>query len=206
MALIQSMEKESSCDTPLLVFTDMEVVDENLKIIYPSFRKSAHLDITRTRPENLIIQNILSGNTMLMNKALAQMVRTYPNEALMHDWWVALIASVFGKIGYLKKSTMKYRQHGSNAVGTKKESMRKYLLSAWRNRNFHKETLRGTFRQAEAFLNRYGSMMNAADKELFTRYAAIPKKKFKLLRYITLLQLGVTKDGLIKNIFCLAFI
>ena len=35
----------------------------------------------------------------------------------MHDWWLAILAAAFGKIGFVETPTILYRQHGSNQVG-----------------------------------------------------------------------------------------
>ena len=37
----------------------------------------------------------------------------------MHDWWMALIAACFGKIGFVRQATILYRQHRANEVGAK---------------------------------------------------------------------------------------
>jgi hypothetical protein len=42
-----------------------------------------------------------------------------PNQALMHDWWLALVASSFGKIGFYNAPTVYYRQHNLNVLGAK---------------------------------------------------------------------------------------
>lgn len=41
------------------------------------------------------------------------------SKIIMHDYWAALIAKVFGKIGFVNEPTMYYRQHGNNSVGAK---------------------------------------------------------------------------------------
>jgi hypothetical protein len=54
-----------------------------------------------------------------MNKKLYQMaVKKVPKKAYMHDWWLYMTASCFGKVIYDKKPYVRYRQHGSNAVGS----------------------------------------------------------------------------------------
>ena len=37
----------------------------------------------------------------------------------MHDWWLALIASRLGRVVYLDRPCISYRQHSNNVVGAK---------------------------------------------------------------------------------------
>ena len=36
---------------------------------------------------------------------------------MLHDWWLALVASRFDGLGYVPESCLSYRQHHSNVVG-----------------------------------------------------------------------------------------
>ena len=56
---------------------------------------------------------------MMVNRPLLEMVGQPPEQSIMHDWWFALIAAAFGKIGYVDRPTILYRQHGDNQVGAK---------------------------------------------------------------------------------------
>ncbi len=67
----------------------------------------------------LLVQNFMTGCTMLVNRRLLDIALPIPKEALMHDWWLALCAAVFGHIGFIDKPLVKYRQHGGNEVGAK---------------------------------------------------------------------------------------
>lgn len=55
---------------------------------------------------------------MLFNRALRdKLTDTVPDGLRMHDWWIALIASAFGRIIYLDEPLLLYRQHTGNVVG-----------------------------------------------------------------------------------------
>ena len=56
---------------------------------------------------------------MLINRPLINKALPIPSQALVHDWWIALVASVFGKITYIPRSTILYRQHSNNLIGAK---------------------------------------------------------------------------------------
>lgn len=115
MSEMHRLEAEQGCNRPLLVHTDLKVVDYNLSIIAESMFKRQNLDNRRDKLNNLLVQNIVTGCTTMVNRALLDMVYETPKEAVMHDRWFALIACAFGKIGFVDQSTVLYRQHGSNA-------------------------------------------------------------------------------------------
>ncbi|MEF2074011.1 glycosyltransferase family 2 protein [Consotaella sp. CSK11QG-6] len=71
---------------------------------------------------NAIVQNIASGNTMVLNRRawriLAQSARQTP--FVFHDWWSYLIVSgAGGRVVYDPKPHVRYRQHAGNSVGNK---------------------------------------------------------------------------------------
>ena len=106
-------------DEPLLVHSNMEVVDSSLKKINESFMKYQGIQHETDALPVLLPQNFVTGCTMMINRKLLDIALPVPDEALMHDWWLALCAAVFGQIGYIDKPLVKYRQHGKNEVGAK---------------------------------------------------------------------------------------
>ena len=105
--------------TPLLVYSDMVVVDRNLKIISESFHRYIRRDPYRTKYQQILIDNPAAGCSMLFNAALRQKVLqyTYIDEIEMHDAWTILCASVFGAIRYCQTPLVCYRQHDNNEMG-----------------------------------------------------------------------------------------
>ena len=112
---MMELEQANGQDTPLLVHTDLAVADENLKVLSDSMFRSQNLNRKGNRLNNLLVQNNVTGCTMMVNKALVDMVGPAPKHAVMHDWWMALIAACFGKIGFVRQATILYRQHRANA-------------------------------------------------------------------------------------------
>lgn len=116
---MMELEQANGQDIPLLVHTDLVVADENLKVLSDSMFRSQNLNRKGNRLNNLLVQNNVTGCTMMVNKALVDMVGPAPKHAVMHDWWMALIAACFGKIGFVRQATILYRQHHANEVGAK---------------------------------------------------------------------------------------
>lgn len=111
--------KEIEGNDPALVFADMAVVDENLNIINPSFMKYTGINPLNTCLNMLLVSNVVPGCTTIMNKKLYTIARKCTNyqNIRMHDQWCAMVAAATGKIDFLDKSVLLYRQHFDNVKG-----------------------------------------------------------------------------------------
>jgi hypothetical protein len=123
---------------------------------------------------------------------------------VMHDWWIALIASCFGVIVPLGTPTLLYRQHGRNTMGAERawqgvgELLRR-TLRAFDNTRLREDILR-TAQQAEALLVRYRERLSPADRRRIERYAEIPRCG-PLRRRLRVLELRtLAEHGLVRNI------
>lgn len=107
---------------PLLVYTDLKVVNEDLAVLQESMIKSqSHHANTELVQE--LTENTVTGGTMMINKALADKWQVYDN-LLMHDWYLALLAASLGKLVYIDQATQLYRQHDANVLGARTWSKR----------------------------------------------------------------------------------
>ena len=117
--------KEKKAD---LVFGDLEVVDEKLNTIYPSFgdfmllnRKiNKYIDSYKVN----YLYNCVTGCTILSKKEFIKDILPIPNNSkyVPHDYWMALMIALKGKLAYMPEKYIKYRQHGNNQIGTDKIS------------------------------------------------------------------------------------
>ena len=106
---------------PVIVHTDMRVVDENLGLIHDSFWRSSGLrpDILCTFPY-LSVCNCVNGCTILMNSAARELIleKYVEHDVMIHDVISALTVACYGGvIDYVDTPTVLYRQHASNVVG-----------------------------------------------------------------------------------------
>ena len=117
-AKMKQMEQQYG-DIPLLVHTDLEVVDESLNVINASFWKYSRV-LPQVVDENihyLGIANSVTGCTIMMNRKAKQVAIPFPEQIYMHDAWIALCVMKYGKIGYINIPTIRYRQHSGNVLG-----------------------------------------------------------------------------------------
>ena len=123
MREMSRLEKTYGKQMPCLVHTDLTVVDKKLQLIHRSFLRNQGLrhieDENRLLP-CLMVQNFVTGCTMVINRPLKNQAVPFPKYIIMHDYWLALAAALYGKIGFVNRPTMLYRQHGNNTVGAVK--------------------------------------------------------------------------------------
>ena len=98
-----------------LVFGDLEVVDENLNTIYPSFgdfmllNRKIHKYLDSYKVNYLY--NCVTGCTVLAKKETIQYIIPIPTKSkyLIHDHWISIMASLNGKLAYMDEKYIKYR-------------------------------------------------------------------------------------------------
>lgn len=160
-------EADNDSTLPIIVHSDLEVVSEQNTVIAKSLISYQGLEIGRNSFPNLVISNLVTGCTALINEPLAEKALPIPEKAIMHDWWLALVASAFGKLVYLDIPLVHYRQHGNNTIGAKeftKESV--VSMSLWSRILARKsdEHLIEVSIQAAEFNGRYGSQLSGRER------------------------------------------
>ena len=199
LAKIKEMETIHGMETPLLVHTDLHVVNETLKMISPSYKIAMNADYSKTRLRNQIIQNTLTGCTVIYNRALSNLVTEIPQFMVMHDWWLMLIAAAFGKVAALDEQTVLYRQHGSNDIGAKDVRTLRYKINKLMHSKEVKKAISDTYLQAQSFINIFRGTLTSEQQELLTKYCDIPNH-IKPIRWFSIYHLGTLKNGISRKI------
>lgn len=197
--LLEAMVKLEEADGGVgaaMVFSRVCPVDKNLqKITVSSEENPKSLDFSR-----LLVQNCASGCTMLCNRALYTRLGAYDDRILMHDWWTVLVAKALGKVAYLPRELVLYRQHGANAVGyTDRRSLAYWWRRAGKENLFQKKY--GYYNQARLMEQRLGEELKAPEHAVLQNFLAIPEKRSKFRRIRALWAGGFRKDSTMAQAF-----
>lgn len=204
--LVSKYEKLSKQEKtlPILIHTDLTVVDENLKVISESFFKYSNLP-KKTSRNYFFLMNNVTGCVCLVNNHLKEFVfknsdvlNSHIDKILMHDHFFAIIAEYFGKRIFIDEKTNLYRQHSNNVVGTDSKytipnNLKKFLkLNQSRNILQKNKDFLAFF--CEYFNDNLGNSIY-----LIKNFINIDKYP-KLFRVIFLLKHKILKKGLLRNI------
>ncbi|MDR1766816.1 MAG: glycosyltransferase family 2 protein [Lachnospiraceae bacterium] len=96
-------------------------------------------------------------------------VGNIPRNCVMHDWWMGLMASCFGHIGYVDRPLVRYRQHGDNALGARSG----FWQTVDRMREWHAGRYGPIFAQAEEFHRIFADRMPAEHMETLEAFIAL---------------------------------
>lgn len=163
------LEKEQK-DIPLAYCSAKQLVNENLNPL------PIAITYETVRPEfgNALVENMCTGCTCVINRELLLLLKgRHPRFTIMHDFWVYLVGSCFGKVIYDEKAYILYRQHGTNTLGAASSLWENYRK---RVKNFKKHRGQLT-RQAEELLKLYGNQMQEEKKKLAEKFVQTQKDR-----------------------------
>ncbi|WP_174853654.1 glycosyltransferase family 2 protein [Streptococcus suis] len=181
--------KNYPANLPLMVYMDLKVVNQDLEIMTESMVKSqSHHANTELVQE--LTENTVTGGVAMINHHLAEMWQV-TEDILMHDWYLALLASAFGNLVFIDQPGELYRQHSDNVLGARtlskrfKKWIRPHILFA-----VYWDLIKNSQKQARHLLQ---MPLSQSNRELIEAFVTIMDKpmleRFRILR----------KYGLRKN-------
>jgi len=133
---LQRYEQQQDEQEPVLVFSDLHVVNHDLQQLSRSFFAYQNLHPQWAEKfSQLLLQNVAPGCTMLLNRPLIEKALPFPPQVMMHE-------------------LVQYRQHQNNQVGAKRINWR-WLLSLPQRCAMATENLKRQGRQTWIFHQLY---------------------------------------------------
>lgn len=115
---VSRAEESAPKGTPILAWSDLEWIDARGRRLAAShFRRARATAALAGGGRWLLAMNVVPGCAMVGNRALLERAMPQPRGVVHHDWWLALVAAATGRIVVVDRPLVRYRQHGTNAVG-----------------------------------------------------------------------------------------
>ncbi|ARS98988.1 glycosyltransferase family 2 protein [Klebsiella pneumoniae] len=196
------LENDHTADVkkPILIHSDLCVADNVLSPVHRSMFSYQKLNKNPTFAE-LLVSNSVTGCVMACNKSLIEIAKKNNlTNAIMHDWYIGLLASCYGQIDFIDKPMILYRQHDNNQVGAKEFTLNALLsvenvISILRKA---KQSVRKTKEQAELFLFNNSSIMTN-ERKILESYISSFNKTY-LARAKLFFTGGIRKNGFLRNL------
>ena len=99
---------------PAIAYSDLTLIDNTLAVVNESFWNELNHHHHEHNFTTLLFGNFVTGHSIFMNAAMKKEFCKKPNDSILHDVWIALIANGLGEAFKINKSLAFYRQHEKN--------------------------------------------------------------------------------------------
>jgi rhamnosyltransferase len=191
---MQALEQEH-LNQPILVYGDFDLMTTDADYMPGEFKLKKELKL-----KNLLSFNSVYGCTTILNRRLMDEINTIPTEAINHDYWVALVASIYPS-KFLPDKLLGYRQHTNNASGnvagnnSMAARLKRNLLSPGKEI----ENLSIRLTMFSLFYQRYRTRLSADDQQIITDYLNAFDKNRLSVCYV-MLRDKIFRKGLFQTV------
>ncbi|KUM10273.1 MULTISPECIES: glycosyltransferase family 2 protein [Mycobacteriaceae] len=201
VAACAKLERQLDPGAPCAVFSDLRVVDEDLRLQAPSFFRQTNARPDRISFGSLLVENAIPGCSMLVNQALVREFRRFRGDledARMHDWWLSLLAAGLGALAFVPDQLVLYRQHARNAAGS---VHRTGIAFAWAKLvHGDRSDAKASIAQAVLLLAAHGSRFPEQSRRQLSAFAALGGSS-KLRRVFVCLRHRILKETVDRRIY-----
>lgn len=109
-----------------LVVCNAEVIDEEGRVLHPSFYALRH-----SGPGALknIVKNSYIGSCMSFRRSVLPVILPIPKRAPMHDMWIGILNDIFYESVFISDVLVRYRRHSNNISRLCRAPIRKVFVS-----------------------------------------------------------------------------
>jgi glycosyltransferase involved in cell wall biosynthesis len=198
LSAMLAAEAQAPVSTPVLVHTDLAVVDAELRRLHASLWEFQRITPEPATLRRIAVRNVVTGAALMVNRPALDLALPIPERALFHDWWLALVAAAFGHVGIVPEATVLYRQHDSNAVGARDRRLApgrllRFVRHALTTGADFRRDLGACADQAAVFLERYEAQLSAEDTRFLRAFARLPRRTL-MRRKLDLLRIRVMPE------------
>ena len=174
---ISFLEKEENT-RPLLFFSQMTFVNDKLEKQGEPFIKQSTIGL-----KNSLFESSVDGNLMVLNRKTCELVLFHkPKYFYMHDWWIYICVSAFGKVIYAPVSTLLYRQHTNNVIGGT-QSLFAIMIRRLKRFCEYSENTYPVYRQGKEFKEIFGSKLETSVVTVLNNLLSSKESFFKRVFY-----------------------
>ena len=99
-----------------LIYSDAIIIDENSKETGTLLVEPKNKLCDGACNKAFLLNNFISGNTMMFKKELVEHILPIPPKMSYHDIWIGFVASTYGTITYTKEPMTYYRKYSGQVT------------------------------------------------------------------------------------------
>ena len=186
-----------------LICSDAKLIDFEGEIFAESFRDFSKLEIVAEKNFNhFATKTFVTGCTCLFTKELLINALPFPNNLLLHDFWLGVVAKKTHGLKYIDMPLILYRQHQQNKLGAVDLRNEKNTLGIFIDKVIKLPDFFSSERE-KIRIKFYLSLLNQTEVILYSNLSLLPEEK-KYLECLKSYYLGLLNSNLqISSVFFL---
>ena len=144
---VAAYEQCTDKNIPILIYSDLNLIDENGQLISTSFFKAMNFSPNESN-DTLFMRNSIPGCAIAFNQPLKELFQITKKIIPYHDHILILLAIMYGKIIYIDEKLIFYRIHSSNTLAkislTKRQKIQN-LIDIYRFNFSYKKFIESNF-------------------------------------------------------------
>lgn len=183
------MESKYGSNFPLLTVSNCSFIDENGETSVTDVWRYLGINPQEAKCfRNAAFRTIFLGHSILVNRHLVDLALPIPDQAMMHDWWIGLVASAFGEIGCIGVQGVLYRQHKHNLYGWQKMGLIQFILKYKDPCKEYTSYQRRLLDQIQAFYDRFDEVLKNPSESRHDSKDIEDIRKFTVLNKMSFLE------------------
>jgi len=113
-------------DNNVLIYSNALLIDENDNSLNKTLVDDSKI-VEGNNNRAFILNNCVSGNTLMFKKELVKYILPIPQYISLHDIWIAFVASTYGNIKYINDNLVQYRRYEDQITANKSKQKKEFV-------------------------------------------------------------------------------
>jgi len=137
----------------VLIYSDADLVDEHAVSMGEELIRPARELVSGANNRAFLLENCVSGNTLMFKKELLQYILPIPEGASFHDRWIVFVASTYGSITFTKEPMTYYRRYSEQITKKREKDYEGFLDRLKQKKEFKVKSAKVSVKDLNTFLS-----------------------------------------------------
>ncbi len=181
---------------PCLVHSDLSMIDKDSRLLDDSYFRFRGYRLEDKRDLGHILgPSGVMGNTVLINAELSIKALPFPSALDVHDYWLGIVAELYGKRETIRRPLVRYRIHNENMSNSLQNVQSKGSRWGWLKRDLRLPYLDSKRDKVMAALLER-ELSKEDEKQIRAFYDYLTFSKSRLMMFSDLMRYSLVKRGI----------
>lgn len=149
----------------VLIYSDADLVDEHAASMGKELIRPDRELVSGANNRAFLLENCVSGNTLMFKKELLPYILPIPEGASFHDRWIVFVATTYGSITYTEEPMTYYRRYSEQITKKREKDYESFFDRLKKKKEFKVKSAKVSVKDLRIFLS-LNILKNVETKEI----------------------------------------